>query len=168
MSLTGTFPNLSDTLPRSIEEMVGADNGGGPVVAVAADLTLQGAFGEEWLVVTRDRLLVFPSNGAQPTPRLDLPLAELRSPATDSLVGGSALVATVNGESLELVRYTNARQQRFSRVTKYLEDVAKYHETLAKGEEAKEEPKLAEDTEELKRCPTCRLLLPQGSKRCPA
>src|SRR5262249_23324618 len=119
-------------------------------------------------VVTKDRLLVFPSNGPQPQPRLELALDQLRSPAADSLVGGSALLATVNGESVEIVRYTSRRQQRFGRVAKDLEDVAKYHEAVAKGEEVKEEPKLAEDTEELKRCPKCRLLLPQGSKRCPA
>src|SRR5438093_1581769 len=82
--------------------------GGDLVLAAAADMTLEGTFGEEWLVVTKDRLLVFASNGAGPKPRLDVPLAEIRAPSTDSLVGGAALQATVNGEPVELVRYTNA------------------------------------------------------------
>ena len=101
------------------------------------DVTRQGSFGEEWLVVTKDRLLVYEPNGVGPKLRVDVPLSELRSPSADSLVGGGALQATVNGETIELVRYSNARQRTFSRVAKYLTDVAAAHEALAKGEAAK-------------------------------
>jgi ATP-binding cassette subfamily B protein len=161
---------LIERLPGSLEETLGATNGGRDdlVIAVATDLSRDGTFGEEWLVVTKDRLLVFEANGTGPKPRLDLPLAELRFPGTDLLVGGGALHAMVRGEPVELVRYSNARQRPFSRVAKYLEDVAKHNEALAKGEEAMEAPKLEEDTEEEKRCPTCSLLLPEGTKVCPA
>jgi ATP-binding cassette subfamily B protein len=168
--------SLTESLPKSLEESLAASNGHGDnlVIAVAADLH-RGGFGEEWLVVTRDRLLVFEPNGAAtpaprgcPHPRLDVPLSALKSPSTDSLVGGAALHATIDGETVELVRYTNARQNRFNRVAKYLGDVAKYHEALAKGEAAPEAPQLAADTEEEKRCPKCRLLLTEGSKVCPA
>ncbi len=165
---------LIETLPQPLEETLNADNGGEDnlVIAVAADLTLQGTFGEEWLVVTKDRLLVYAPDGApngeQPTPRVDVPLTELKSPRADSLIGGGALQATVNDEIVELIRYTNAKQRKFSRVAKYLGDVAKYHEAITKGEEVKEEPKLDEDTEEEKRCPQCNLLLPEGTKVCPA
>ena len=62
---------ISETLPRPIEETLAAQNGGSAdvVIAVAADLSRQGRFGEEWLVVTKDRLLVYEPNGGQPTPR---------------------------------------------------------------------------------------------------
>jgi len=161
---------LIDPLPKPLEETLGATNGGrdGLVIAVAADLTPQGAFGEEWLVVTRDRLLVYAPNGAAPKPRLDLPLTALKSPSADPLIGGDALQATVNGEAVELVRYTNARQRTFSRVAKYLSDVAEAHDTRAKGEEVREEPQLAEDAEEQRRCPQCNLLLPESTRVCPA
>jgi ATP-binding cassette subfamily B protein len=159
----------TDALPEPLEAALVACDGGGEevVIAVAADLH-RGGFGEEWLVVTRDRLLVFAPNGARPTPRLDLPIASLKSVSTDSLVGGAALYATIGGETVELVRYTNARQNRFHRVAKYLEEIATYHQALARGEEVKETPRLAAETEEEKRCSKCRLLLPEGSKVCPA
>src|SRR6185436_19566311 len=107
---------LSESLPRPIEETLAAKNGGSAdvVIAVAADLTRQVSFGEEWLVVTKDRLLVYEPNGTHPTPRFEVPLTDLKAPATDSLVGGAALHATINGETVELVRYTNARQRDFS------------------------------------------------------
>jgi hypothetical protein len=102
--------------------MLGATNGYSDdiVIAVAADLTLQGAFGEEWLVVTKDRLLVYEPGDDRPSLRVDLPLAGIKSPAADSLVGGAALQVTVDGEPIELVRCTNARQRTFSRIAKYL------------------------------------------------
>jgi ATP-binding cassette subfamily B protein len=162
---------LIETLPKPLEDTIAASRNGDAdelVIAVAADLTRAGRFGEEWLVVTKDRLRVYEPNGARPTPRLDVPLTELKSPATDSLVGGAALQATIDGERVEIIRFTNAKQRDFSRITKYLGDVAKYHETIAKGEEVKEEPTLAEDAEGAKRCPTCSLLLPEGTKVCPA
>jgi ATP-binding cassette, subfamily B, bacterial len=161
---------LIETLPAPLEERLGATNGGRDelVAAVAADLTLDGRFGEEWLVVTKDRLLVFEPNGAPPSARVDLPLAAIRAPSADTLVGGGALQATVDGETVELVRFTNARQRTFSRVAKYLTDVAAAHEAQAKGEAVAEAPRLDEETEEQKRCPRCRLLLPEGSRVCPA
>jgi hypothetical protein len=58
---------LIDPLPKPLEETLGATDGDPRrddlVIAVAADLTRRGTFGEEWLVVTRDRLLVYEPNG---------------------------------------------------------------------------------------------------------
>jgi ATP-binding cassette subfamily B protein len=161
---------LIEPLPAALEKALGITNGQSDdlVAVVAADLTPEATFGEEWLVVTKDRLLIYAPDGDRPLPRLDIPLTDLKSPSTDSLIGGGALQAMVNGEPVELIRYTNARQREFSRIAKYLGDVVKYQEATAKGEEAPEEPVLAEDTEAPKRCPTCRLLLPEGTKVCPA
>src|SRR5690349_8338782 len=126
---------LHEDVPAFLRTTAGAGDADRPIVAVATDITLQGAFGEEWLVVTGDRLRVYVPNGAQPTPRVDLPLAELTAPRAETLVGGGALQATVHGETIDLIHYTNARQRAFSRVAKYLEDVATYHEARAKGED---------------------------------
>jgi hypothetical protein len=161
---------LIEPLPKPLEKALGVTNGHSDdiVIAVAADLTLRGAFGEEWLVVTKDRLLVYEPGDDRPSLRVDLPLAGIKSPTADSLVVGAALQVTVDGEPIELVRYTNARQRTFSRVAKYLADVAAAHEARAKGEEVKEEPRLTGDPDEQQRCPQCRLLLPEGTKVCPA
>jgi hypothetical protein len=49
--------SVIDTLPRPVEEQLADDR---PIITAATDLTIQGVFGEEWLVITGDRLLVYP------------------------------------------------------------------------------------------------------------
>jgi ATP-binding cassette subfamily B protein len=139
-----------------------------PLVAIATDITLQGVFGEEWLVVTNERLRVYARNGTNTAPRLDLPLAELSAPRAETLVGGGALQANVNGQTIDLVRYTNAKQRAFGRVAKYLEDIAAYNQARVAGQAIAEAPILAEDSEVEQRCSTCGLILPEGTQVCPA
>jgi len=148
-------------------ELDGADAAANTVIAVAADMTPGGSFGESWLIVTRDRLRVFDTDGGAPALRHDIALAELREPKADSLVGGGALQARIDGAVVDLVRYSNAHERRFSRVARYLSDVAKYHRAREKGEEAKE-PALREEEGEPRRCPECGLLLHEGTQVCPA
>lgn len=159
-----------ETLTSPLEQTLAALNGDRDkvVIALETDMTPQGTFGTECLIVTQDRLRVYTPNGTAPHLRLDLPLSELQAPQIHSLVGGGELQARRNGETIALVRYTNAKQREFSRVNKYLEDVAKHHDKLRKGEEVTDEPQLHEETEERKRCATCNLLLPEGAKVCPA
>ena len=137
------------------------------ITAVAVDLTLDGRFGEEWLVLSEDRLYVFPAT-ASGTPRLELPLVAVDAPTIDALIGGGALVATVGRETVEIVRFTNACRRRLSRATKYLADLEKYRRAEADGKVPERKPVIEPDTEDRKRCPTCHLLLPEGTKVCPA
>ena len=78
------------------------------------------------------------------------------------------MLVTVRGQTLEIIRYSNAHQRKFSRIAKYLADVAAYHAALSGGKEVKERPSIEADTEEKKRCPQCHLLLREGTKVCPA
>ncbi|MBC8077849.1 MAG: ABC transporter ATP-binding protein [Chloroflexales bacterium] len=158
---------VSDSLPDAIAPLFAHAHAPRPIIAATSDLTRAGAFGEEWLVVTDERLLVYEPNGGAPHARHDLALADIRAPKADSLVGGGALRVTVGDTTLDLVRYTNARQRTFARVAKYLEDVVGYHAALAKGD-SPAAPVLERDDEERKRCTTCNLLLPDGSNVCPA
>src|SRR5947209_8604809 len=84
-----------EALPETLETALAAVDGARDTVliAVAADLARDGSFGEEWLVLTRDRLLTFEPKGGGLIRRLDVPLKALKSPASDSLVGGAALHA---------------------------------------------------------------------------
>ena len=138
-----------------------------PAIALAADLAHDGSFGEEWLVIEAGRLRVYAGDPAHVAPRLDLALGELAEPRVETLVGGGALVATVHDIPIELIRYTNARQAAFARVAKYLEDLVAARLARSNGEDAAV-PMLAADTEEDRRCPTCRLPLPKGTTVCPA
>jgi ATP-binding cassette subfamily B protein len=153
---------LIESLP---ERLAKADGVSQARVAVATDLTPDGAFGSEWLVVTSDALRVYPHE--HDVPRVDLKLGELRSPDAEGLVGGGALTATIKGERIELLRYSNAQGRKFSRVAGWLKDLRKHLDERAKGKESKE-PELHPDDEAPKRCPRCKLLLPEGTSACPA
>jgi hypothetical protein len=79
---------LIEPLPRHLRTALGLSESGEEslTIALAADLTLNGSFGEEWLAVTADRLKVFgaalPADGATAVPRLDLALADLAAART--------------------------------------------------------------------------------------
>ncbi len=158
---------LIEKLPASLEAILNESQAMHPVyVAVATDLTLTGAFGEEWLIITDDSLRVYASDGSPP--RLKLPLAAITTPVADVLIGGGALLAMVQGHSLEIIRYSNAQQRKFSRIAKYLADVTDYREALVGGMGAKKAPAIEADTEGKNRCSQCHLLLREGTKVCPA
>jgi len=170
---------LIDPLPASLEEKLGI----APkdlVAAVSTDLDPSGRFGEEWLVLTPARLSVYASNGNGFVPRVDLALDEIKTATVDGLVGGGALLATVDGKSVEVLRYSNAQQRKFGRIAKYINDLNRYKKALEQArrgekdaagkpvEAPSEHPRLEPDKEDQKRCPACRLLLPEGSKVCPS
>ena len=159
-----------EPLPPPLDQALKAEAAKAPaVIAIGTDLTLNGEYGQEWLVVTQEKIRVYPSvNGSLPAPRVDVAISELKQPQMESLVGGGALLARISGKQTELVRFSNAQQRKFGRVTKYLNDVVAYRDNVAKGKEVKDPPKLDEDKEEQKRCASCNLLLPEATKVCPA
>ncbi len=156
---------LIEQIPTRVHEHL-CPNGGtdGLHVVIYADLTRTGRFGQEWLVVTDDRVRVMGADGQG----LDLPLEQIVSVSADSLVGGGALSAAVDGRMVELVRYTNARERTFSRTAKFLNELVEYRRELAKGSTEKKPPEIHADEEEDNRCPRCKLLLAEGTKVCPA
>src|SRR5262245_59747382 len=172
---------LIEPLPKPLEEKLApALESKDVVAAVYTVLDPSGRFGEEWLVVTPTGLSVYASNGQGFVPRVELRLEEIKKVSADGLVGGGALLAIVDGKSIEVLRYSNAQQRKFGRIAKYINDLKRYNTDLEKArrgekdaegqpiEPPKEPPRLEPDKEEQKRCPTCKLLLPEGSKVCPA
>jgi ATP-binding cassette, subfamily B, bacterial len=126
-----------------------------PRLCVKADLLPDGAFGEEWLVVTGDRVLVYGPNGVGPGPRLDFPLAEVSEPEVRLLIGGGALDVSHSEFKIELVRYTTAQAGRFATAAQVLGKWLKDEEAQLPEEDARH-------------CPKCGLPLEKGSKVCPA
>src|SRR3989454_593320 len=170
---------LIDPLPASVEEKL-AMAPKDLVAAVSTDLDPSGHFGEEWLVFTPARLSVYASNGNGFVPRVDLALDEIKTATVDGLGGGGALPETVDGKSVEVLRYSNAKQRKFGRIAKYINALTRYKKVLEQArrgdkdaagkpvEAPSEHPRLEPDKEDQKRCPACKLLLPEGSKVCPA
>ena len=170
-----------DPLPKPLETKLAATFDPKEMVAVVStDLNPAGHFGEEWLVVTSRCLSVYTANGHGYAPRMELPLEEIQNSSTEGLVGGGALLVVVDDQSLEILRYSNAQQRKFSRIVKYLNDVKHYREALEKVQRGEKKadgepvtapeklPQLESDKEDRRRCPTCDLVLREGSKVCPA
>ena len=79
-----------------------------------------------------------------------------------------------------MLRFSNAQQRKIGRVARYVNNVvahAKQRDRAERGEKddqgapieaPKEEPTLEPDKDDQRRCPTCGLLLPEGSNVCPA
>src|SRR5438067_11248610 len=105
---------LIDPLPKPLEEKLAtAIRSKEVAAAVSTDLDPSGRFGEEWLILTPTRLSVYGSNGNGFVPRVELALDEIKTATADELVGGGALLATVHGKSMEVLRYSNAQERKF-------------------------------------------------------
>jgi len=162
-----------EKLPPRLRAALALKGGGDAacLLAVEADLLPDGCFGAAWLIVTAERLLVFDRPAADGTwlPRVDLPLADLTAARTDLLVGGGALVVTAGERVVEEVRFTNARQRAFSRAGKFLADMAAWQTARRENKiPLPAVPVVPDQTDEPRRCPTCNLILPEGTQVCPA
>src|SRR5262249_58358298 len=114
---------LIDPLPKPLEEKLApAINSKDVAAVVYTDLDPSGRVGEEWVVHTPTRLSVYASNGHGFEPRVELNLEEIKTASADGLLGGGALLATMDGKSVEALRYSNAQQRKFGRIAKYIND----------------------------------------------
>jgi ATP-binding cassette subfamily B protein len=171
---------LIDPLPARLQAILAPES---LVAAVSTDLDAHGRFGEEWLVLTPQTLSVFTRSGETYAPRLSVNVDVIESLDADSLVGGGALVARVAGTpaaSVEVLRFSNAQQRKLGRVARYVSDSARYAKQAERARRGEKDekgvpieapadvPALEPDKDDQRRCPTCGLLLPEGSNVCPA
>ena len=121
-------------------------------IQVATDLIDDGSFGEQWLVVTDERLLVIPAEGADGV--VEVPLKVITEAKIEELVGAGRLeVEHGKGEPTYLY-YSNSLSPKFA-------EVAEAIKQLTKGEA----PTLPTEMER-SRCETCGRLLPEKDGVC--
>ena len=142
---------VAHELPDAIRRAVGDAE---VRVAAASDLGSDGRFGERWIVLAGERVLVCAPDGGDARVAVDLPLKDISEVQVENLVGGAMLQALVNGHKVDLLSYTNALAKRFGRVRGQLD-------AAAKGKPLPDEP------ERLTRCPTCGLVLGEETQVCP-
>ena len=163
--------NLKDPLPQWLQEEVRARLGAedGLHIALAADLSPTGAFGETWLVASAERVMVAPppdgGSEAEPDhPREHLFPAGVRTFPTrsfdkvraEALVGCSRLVAEVDGREEVLLYYSGYLVDRFAEVA------------WALGRLAEEGSFTSTLQEQPQRCGCCGRWLPEKGGICPA
>ena len=119
-----------------------------------SDLAPNGDFGEQFLVLADDRLLVFSSDSESPRLLKDLPFADVSKVEIETLVGGAVLRAVVDGRREDLLSFSHAMSDAFGRVRIQLD-------ALIEGKP------LPEVAERATRCPTCGLFLGEYTRVCP-
>lgn len=145
----GTATEWNDPLPEGFLPQ------GELRLCVKADLSPEGCFGQEWLVVTESRLYVVREAEGKTEARLDIPLTDVKEPRVEMLVDGGALEITRNDKRLELLRFTASRSPRFSTAAGMLAKWLKDEEVHFPADE-------------VRRCPSCGFPLEKGSRVCPA
>lgn len=122
------------------------------------DITPDGLFHPEWLVVDGTSAYVFSRNGGgKANLRHAIPLEQIKEVKTDTLVGNGQIRIRTAEETIALLRFSQANIGEANLITRQLS-------ALAKGK-----PPTQERIEETrKHCPNCKRLLPEDSDRCPA
>ncbi len=145
----------SNHIPKDVREAVDGVRPGADIRLLAfSDLTPDGSFGEQFLALADDRLLVFSCDGESPALVKDVPFSEVSKVDIETLVGGAALRAVVGGRREDLISFSHAMSDAFGRVRIQLD-------ALIEGKP------LPEVEERAKRCATCGLFLGEYTRVCP-
>jgi len=133
------------------------------MVLLAADITPEGRYGSSWFMLTSDRVLVLtPREGVAPE-LTSLPLESIRRIHTRNYVGSASLVAELDGETLELVRFSQSAYFKFSSVPQVAE-AAGVRQQQAESDTAEE----MAPVKVVEHCPTCGRALRGDSRVCPS
>jgi len=143
------------SIPEDVQEAVDGVVPDADIRLLAfSDLNPDGSFGEQFLALAGERLLIFGHNGEAPEVRTDLALSRVSKVEIETLVGGAALRAVVDGHRVDLLSFSHAMSDAFGRVRIKLD-------ALIDGKP------LPEVKERAKRCATCGLFLGEYTRVCP-
>ncbi|MFH1566706.1 MAG: ABC transporter ATP-binding protein [Gemmatimonadota bacterium] len=131
------------------------------MLLLASDLLPDGRFGESWLVLTDERLMVLRPNGAGPPEIESIPLQQVDRVGTRNYVGSGVLVADLAEETRELVRFSQGAYFKFSGVPQVVE--AALTREPPPEEEGREE---APPVRQVEHCARCGRALQPGSSVC--
>ncbi len=113
-----------EPVPASVENAVRLRlrPGERELIRVASDLTPKGAFGNQWVIVTDQRVMIAPS--ADECDIREMPLSDVIGARTETLVGGGCLHIESKSGPLQLA-YTAALARSFSELTRGIEQLRK-------------------------------------------
>ena len=120
-------PVLTAEIPTPVVETLKAE-GRDPndiQLAVKSDLGSDGHYGEQWLFITEDALLVFEREEDQVEARHSFDLDAIEDSKIERAVGNGLIQITVDQRPHVLLHYSNDLTNRFARVAHYLHERAK-------------------------------------------
>ena len=144
---------LNDKLPKNHKTVLSKLIDGNEQIrfSLASDLTANRKFGENFVVVTNNKIVVLDENSETFSVAFD----ELKEVKIEELFGGSRLVAETETESKILVYYTKARVPEFAVLYRVINDIIKGKEPLLPEEDEKSY------------CRKCGRPLPERVGNCP-
>jgi ATP-binding cassette, subfamily B, bacterial len=126
--------------------------------ALQADLTIDGSFGEQWLLVDQDCLQVISRQGMQAHLLARYDLSQLEDAQIEPCVGNALFKISVGGHSHVLMHFSNGLTERFGLAAHYL------RQRITQGEKIP----APDFTSDGQRCLSCgRRLLDPSLKVCP-
>lgn len=145
-----------DAPNEDIDDRVRAvlNHGETPLMQARSDLDARGDFGSQWVVVTRERVLVFREESSRDP--VDIPLPDVLFARTEPLVGGARLEIERKGLPTVRVLHSHTEAGDFSELARRIERLRT------------SQPLLAEMVPERSRCDSCGRLLPEKNGICPA
>lgn len=133
------------------------------LIATDTDLDIAGEYCQSWVIVTRERVLVYmvdrEADVAEALMLKDVPIERIETARTDTRVGSGFLEAKTNGVYEEIARYSNRNGEKFAKVAQRVKQLA-----------AGKQVQIEESEAELRKgvCQQCGARLPdRSSKVCP-
>ena len=113
---------LFQTLPFPVQKAFESHGGlrDGLVIALASDLSPTGSFGEQWLLVDDLGLQIYSVEHGQANLRFQTSLRELEDAQIEPAVGNALMRVTVNGQSHDLLHFSNELTEQFALAAHFL------------------------------------------------
>jgi len=148
---------MNTVVPEKIEEVL--ENkfpGEERLISLQTDITSKGIFGEEWLFLTRNNVIVARESDGVAGVVLQIPLKTITDVRAVNMVGGGALEIESGGRVQRVLLYSNAKALDFTGAARAIMDMAKDGRFRKFFIERKR-----------KYCPTCGRPMPLSSDVCP-
>jgi ATP-binding cassette subfamily B protein len=155
------LPSLISTIPTPVLECFEANTGNASelIIALASDLSAEGTFGEQWLLVDRTVLQVIAIDKGKAKRVFLIPIDQLEAAQIEPAVGNGLLKVTMMEQPQVLLHFSNELTERFALAAHYLS------QRIDLGPDAP----LPDFTNDGQRCLSCgRRLLDPSLKVCPS
>lgn len=126
------------------------------LLSLQSDINLMGVYAAQWLIVTRDNILVIEEESPFNIVH-KISIARAQEFRSLGVLGSGILQARIDGVWVDVVRYSNRLKYSFTRVVKRLEQL-RAGETITLGSEDENDPR---------RCKSCSLMLEFPGAACP-
>lgn len=126
-----------------------------PIVAISSDITHKGVYGNEWLIATKNRLLVVTEDQAGQAPLFSAQFSAIDSVTSANLVGSGMVEVETNGSKRKIIQFSDARSIDFGHAVDDIRELLEGREHSGKAAANRR-----------KICPVCSMPIPHDMNKC--